>query len=101
MKPREVFKTALQDPRLEIELLIPEEYITVKETLDNLPDNILISEWLHTLAYGKYEYHIHNGETAINLKHLYSNGARAGNPRLIRLYSKKDLINIIHSTLKA
>jgi len=71
----------------------------VEYILANLPDNILVSEWLHTLGYAKYEYHIHIGETADNLKKLYEQDVRVGNPKLLRLYSKKELKDITQSTL--
>ncbi|HLC73106.1 MAG TPA: hypothetical protein VJH20_00545 [Candidatus Nanoarchaeia archaeon] len=99
MKLREMLKKALQDPELKIEAIIPEEYAKLDDFLANLPDNILVSEWLHTLGYAKYEYHIHIGETADNLKKLYEQDVRVGNPKLLRLYSKKELKDITQSTL--
>ena len=95
MTIREILKKALRDPKLIVAAIIPEEYGKIRGTLDTLPDDVLISEWMHHLAYGSYEYHIHNGENASKIKELYDSGVRGGNPKLLRLYSKKDLRELI------
>ena len=60
-----------------------------------MPEHSYMSEWLHTLGGVKYEYHMHRADIANALKKLYNQGVRGGNPRLTGMYSKRDLYEII------
>ncbi len=91
MNALELLKKALQDPLLEIEVLIPEAYPKVASVLARLPEIACVSEWFHTLGTARYEYHVHAGEFAAELMRAYADGARAGNPKLVHVYSKQDL----------
>lgn len=97
MAPRETFKTALADLRLDIEVLIPDNYPKVAATLRSLPEDIVISEWRHVLGGIKYEYHVHTGQTAAELKRIYDEGQRGGNPKLVNVYTKAELENIVQA----
>ena len=96
MNPRDILKKALEDPPLEIEILTPTVYTKIALIICDLPEESLISEWFHNLlSEAKYEYHIHTGRTTNNLRDLYIRGVRGGNPRLVKLYTKKDLYDLI------
>lgn len=98
MDIRKILKRALHDPRLNIEAIMPEEFTKISTSIKGLSDQTIISEWLHTLGFAQYEYHIHEEKVAGDLQRLYSQGIRGGNPRLLRLYSKNDLKKIIRES---
>ena len=101
MNSRELFKKALQDKKLNIEAINPNEYGRIERAIEKLPNDVIISEWLHTQGLAQYEYHIHIGEVANNLEKLYALGIKGGNPKLLRLYSKRDLKDFIQEPSKA
>lgn len=74
MEAREVLKKALQDPKLKIEAIIPREYHKIGKALKKESDDVVISEWLHTLGSSEYEYHVHKGQIKIELGELYEKG---------------------------
>ena len=96
METRKFLRRALQDPKLNIEVIIPREYLNIERALAKLPDDVLISEWLHTMGTAKYEYHIHREpQIKTQLSELYGKDIRGGNPKLVNLYSKKGLLALI------
>lgn len=93
MNPREIFRRALEDPRLEILVLAPPVYETVARIAADLPEGACVSEWRHTLVEVSYEYHIHGKETATALNDLIRRGIHGGHPKLVRMYTPLELVN--------
>ena len=59
-----------------------------------------ISEWKHMIGEVGYEYHVHQQETGRILRSLLEQGMQGGNPRLIKVYSKRELADLIRGVLR-
>ncbi len=94
MTPREIYKKALIDPRLEIELIAPAHYAELAKLLEKLPPTADISEWSHMHGAG-YEYHYHINGVGSQLRKLIGDEKRGGNPKLVKIYSRRELETII------
>ncbi len=90
----EVLKKALSDPRLEIKVLTPSIYESIRLIVTELHEDGCISEWVHKLGEIKYEYHVHNDGT--ELRTAFESGARGGMPWLVHVYSKSELELLIN-----
>lgn len=87
-----VLKKALADPKLDnLECISDGVDSKLVEILEGLPLDSYISEWKYGFGEIKYEYHIHKGEVAEQLKEAFRNGARGGHPGLTAVYLKKEL----------
>lgn len=96
MNARQIFKRALKDPILEgIDYINQLNLIRIVDTIKKLPEGAYISEWKHSLRKAQYEHHIHTDGIKDRLIKLYSDNVRGGNPKLLNLYSKKELEDII------
>lgn len=91
----EVWNNVLSDKKIRITYLDLSDSDLVERILQRNKSfgNFYISEWEHPLRGGKLEYHLHNEEKGKELKALYDNGKRAGNPFLVEVYSREDLEN--------
>ncbi len=87
-KSLSVLKKALKDPVVEFG-----PFGLVAKIKPN--ECACISEWRHGLGEIKYIYHIHKGDFAIKLQEAYNNGYKGGNPKLIDIYTRKDLEDIV------
>jgi len=94
MNSREIFRKALNDPCLEIKVVMPSEYDKLAHLLKEIPKEAYISEWRHSMGEVRYEYHVHSGDTAERLLELFHDGQRAGNPKLIKIFSYNNLVDI-------
>ena len=94
--PRQVFKKALQDPKiLRLTCFTPKNFYILENIIKKRKDDFYISEWKHNIN-GKYEYHIHTNGILKDLKRLYNNNICGGNPKLIGIYSKNKLKQLIN-----
>ena len=101
MNTRETLKKALDDPKLEIDVLDSSNYEDALSKISNLPEGSCITEWKHTMGCVEYEYHIHINGVAKDVTDLYAKGFRGGHPRLVDLYSKQKLEMLIQETPRA
>ena len=99
MNLREIYKEALKDPSFKIDAVLPSQYGNIEKMLGKIAEDEYISEWKHTAGEISYEYHIHQQETGHILQNLLEQGMRGGNPRLTKVYSKKDLIDLVQGAL--
>ena len=96
MNIRETLKRALADREIASS---PSAYRNERLTrvVEELAENEYTSEWLHTVGKPHIEFHAHSESDGRNLKHLYDQGVRAGNPRLAGVYSRSDLKEVIRA----
>ena len=48
MNLREIYKKALKDPSLKIDVILPSRYDNIGKMLEKLAEDSYISEWKHT-----------------------------------------------------
>lgn len=100
MNAREILRKALEDPRLEITAVMPSEYGRLAKIVSHLTEDAFVSEWRHSLVEVSYEYHVHGKEAALVLNGLIRKGIHGGHPRLIRLYSQPELVELTQAASK-
>lgn len=88
-------KSRLGDPSLDIPVLHADYFPRLEALLLKMPQEVVISEWKHTMGEAAYEYHVHTGNHASKLVALYKKGVRGGNPKLVALYTKSQLEKLI------
>jgi hypothetical protein len=98
MEERQLYRKALEDPTLDIECIIPKFYSRLRELVAQLPAHSVVSEWSYG---GRYEYHVHQSDVGASLRDLFDQGHRAGNPRLIQVYSIEKLMDLTQEALSA
>lgn len=96
MTPREIFKRALKDPKIDIDVIALSRVAQIEKIIKELTEGGYVSEWRHTLGEVEYEYHMHSAAFGETLKGLYDKGVRGGNGKLTNVYSRSDLEEIIH-----
>ena len=101
MNPREIYKRALKDPSFNIDAILPSQYGNIEKMLEKTAEDECISEWKHGMGKVGYEYHIHQQEIGCILQSLLEQGIQGGNPKLIKVYSKKELVDLIQGALRA
>jgi len=89
-------RSALKDPVISnLDCICPSNKQVLEDIVSHLPDNAIISEWKYTIGNVKYLYHIHTNGINKKLNEAYINNVRGGNPKLTKIYSKKELKKII------
>ena len=90
MSTLEIWKSALSDRRIHIDYLDFEDKSLLDRILraNNRFGDFFVSEWEHPLLGGKLEYHLHTKKRGEELRTLYDQGRRCGNPSLLEVYSR-------------
>src|SRR3989338_7618615 len=88
-------RKGLQDQKIEnLTCITSSNLLRLRGLISDIPDGAYISEWRYGMGDIKYEYHIHVGNGAKELKEAYESGAIGGHPKLTGLYSKEELRDI-------
>jgi len=97
MKSNIILKRALEDKLIpDIDIITKDNPEVIKNLLDKYPKSKYFSEWRYEMVGNlRYKYRSHSDSVGKNLMVLYSEGTTSNLPRLTKVYTRKELSNLI------